>query len=754
MHLLPKILIIGCLLVLVLSPACVQKQENDNNNNMEKVEVLLAKMSLEEKIGQMTQITLDLICNGEPYNVSQPLTINPEKLEEAIVKYHVGSILNVGTAAHTAEKWQEIITAIQTKAQETPNKIPVLYGIDAIHGPNYTQGSTLFPQQLALAATWNPVLAKELAEISAYETRASAIPWTFSPVLDLGKNPVWPRLWEGFGEDVLLSSTMGSAMNAGYQGENMADKYHVAACLKHFTGYGMPLTGKDRTPAWVPERMLREYYLPGFAKVIQEGAASIMINSGEMNGIPAHADKNLLTNILRDELGFEGIALTDWEDIKYLHTRHKIADSQKEAVRLAVEAGVDMSMVPVDFSFYELLLELVQEGTISEARIDQSVRRILKVKMDLGLFEKTHYPLSDYPKFGGEEFQQKSLQAAREAIILLKNENNILPLAKESKVLVTGSTATTMRSLNQGWSYSWQGERADEFTQDKLTILKALQKNLGEEQVIHQAGCSFDSIIDIQAAVSAANQCDAVILCLGETSYTEFMGNIDDLYLSDAQIELAKAMAQTGKPVILVLAEGRPRLINKFEADMNAVVLALPLGNEGGQAITDVLFGDFNPCGKLPITYPSAPNDLMNYDFRFTESAAIQGQVFGYFPQYPFGFGLSYTEYTYSDLKVSADTLAMDDDFTIEVKVKNTGSRAGKEIVQLYIGDVYASITPPIKRLRGFQSVSLEAGEEKTLSFTINSKDLAFVGLENKWIVEPGEFKVYVEQLESGFYLK
>ncbi len=727
-------------------------QTPTKNDADRRIDILLSKMTLEEKVGQMTQVTLDVICEGEPYNLKSPLAISMPKLKKAVIDYKVGSILNTGISANTQQRWHEIINAIQDAAKDTKLKIPVLYGIDAIHGTNYTQGTTLFPQQIGLAATWNPQLTEELGAIAAYETRASAIPWTFSPVLDLGRNPLWPRIWEGFGEDVFLSSELGKALTRGYQGKNMADKFRVAACLKHFTCYGAPLSGKDRTPAWVPERYLHEYYIPGFAAAINEGAASIMINSGERNGIPSHADKHLLTEILRNQLNFKGVAVSDWEDIILLHTRHHVATTPKEAVKIAVMAGIDMSMVPTDFSFSDYLVQLVKDGEVPMTRIDEATRRILKMKMDLGLFEKTHYPMSDYPKFASEEFRLKSLQGAQECLVLLKNQKNILPLAKNAKILVTGPSANTMRSLNGGWTYSWQGNIADELAKDKNTILEAVQAKIGAANVTYVEGSTFKEPINIEAAAEAAKNVDAVVLCLGETSYTEHEGSFDNILLEDAQIDLANAVAKAGKPVILILAEGRPRVFNKIEPKMNAIVYVPLPGNEGGNALADVIFGDINPSGKMPITYPKHPNSLINYDHKYTENVKGMANIFD--PQFEFGTGLSYTNFGYKNLALSKSLISNSDELTISVDVTNTGSRAGKEVVQLYVSDLYASITPPVRRLRGFEKIDLKAGQTRSVTFKIKAKDLAFVGLDNKFINEAGDFRVNIGGLTAMFALK
>jgi beta-glucosidase len=726
-----------------------------------KIDVLLAKMTIEEKAGEMTQLALDMVCDGDPYNLKQPLTINKEKLKKVLQEYHVGSILNVGTTAHTAARWQEIITEIQTEAGKSRLKIPVLYGIDAIHGVNYTLGTTLYPQPLAVAATWNPGLAEQLGNITGYECRASGIPWTFSPAMDLCRFPVWSRTWESFGEDVLMNKIFGSAMVKGYQGTDMSNPFRIAACMKHFTGYGAAVSGKDRTYAWIPDRELREYFLPQYEEAIKNGAMTVMINSSGFNGIPAHANKQLLTGILKEEWGFKGFTVSDWEDVKYLTTRHKIAENYKEAVKIAVNAGIDMTMVPNDLEFTTLLIELIKEKAIPMTRINDAVRRILRVKMMLGLFEKTHDPLSSFPKFGGEEFRQTALEAARQSLVLAKNTNNALPLSKTSKVLVVGPTAGSIRALNGGWTNSWQGEKSNEVYKEKNTILESIVKKIGTDKVTYFEGANFERLTTIDDAVRAASSGDyaSIVLCLGEESYTEVPGTINDLALDAYQVELANALAKTGKPIVLVLAEGRPRLINSIEANMKAVLIALYPGMEGGEAIADVLFGDVNPSGKLPLTYPRYANGIVPYDYKFLESLdASTGYPDGknkfYDPQYEFGSGMSYTKFEYKNLVINKKEFDKNENIQISVQVTNTGGREGKEVVQLYVSDLFASIAPSVKRLRGFQKVNLKAGETQTVTFNISFRDLAFVGINNKWVTEPGAFKALVGGLTADFELK
>jgi len=734
-------------------------------DNTQRIEDLLKRMTLEEKVGQMTQLAIGMIANGR----DQEIQIDPAKLEKAISKYGVGSILNVSDQALTVERWHEIINQIQAAANKTRLRIPVIYGIDSIHGANYVQGATLFPQEIGMAATFNPELMKRAAEITAMETRAAAIPWSFSPVLDLGRNPLWPRFWETFGEDPYLAKVMGVAFVRGLEGTDVASQDRVASSLKHYMGYSFPLTGRDRTPAWIPENYLREYFLPTFDSAVKAGARTIMINSGEINGVPGHVNHHILTTILRNELGFKGFVVSDWEDIKKLVTTWRIAATEKEATRMAVMAGIDMSMVPLDYSFADHLIALAKEGAVPQSRIDEAVRRILRVKFELGLFEK---PVSDHAlkaKFALPESRQVSLEAARESLTLLKNTDNILPLSKTAKVLVTGPTADSLISLNNGWTYVWQGSEESLYPKDRHTIRRAIEAKIGAGNVTYVQGTKItrppntpsnstptdlEQEVDIPAAVRAAQNVDVVVLALGEGSYCETPGNITDLTLGAPQLKLAEAIIATGKPVVLVLVEGRPRVINRIADGVKGVLMAYNPSNEGGTAIADVLFGDVNPSGKLPFTYPRTPNGLINYDHKpfETENTAFGNMAFR--PQFAFGEGLSYTTFAYSDLRLSKPTISGNEELTVNVTVTNTGKRAGKEAVLVYVGDLVASISPPIKRLRRFAKVSLEPGQKRTLTFKLRRDDLSFIGADNKPVAEPGEFDVMVGGLTQRFTLK
>ncbi len=736
----------------------------------EKVEALLAKMTLEEKVGQMAQVTLDVITKGPSEYVSdEPLQLDMALVRKALIDYKLGSVLNTANnRARTVEKWHEIISQLQEVAmKETRLKIPVIYGIDAIHGTTYTAGATFFPQQIAQAATWNRALVKRGAEICAYETRASSIPWNFSPVLDLGRDARFPRLWETFGEDVYLTSELGKQMVDGYEGEgnDVKNPYRVASTIKHFLGYQVTQSGKDRTPAFIPELELRERHIPAFKAAIDAGARSVMINSGLINGIPVHADYTILTKLLKEELGFKGVAVTDWKDIDNLYERDKVASSPKEAVKLAINAGIDMSMIPYNFKFCDYLIALVKEGEVPMRRIDDAVRRILTLKFELGLFETPVTNYKDYPEFGSKAFEQSAYQAASEAITLLKNNNSVLPLQKNAKILVTGPNANSMRTLNGGWSYSWQGERVNEFAGKYNTILEALQQKGGKDNITFVQGVAYkddgkyweEKDVDIEAAVKAAAKVDYIILCAGENSYTEKPGDLHDLTLSENQLALAKSLIKTGKPVILVLNEGRPRLISSIEKELQGVIQSYLPGNFGGDAIADVLYGNVNPSGKLPYTYPMYANTLVTYDHKPSEEQNKMQGVYDYESdfavQYPFGFGLSYTTFQYSDLQLSKTTLSPTEKVTISLTVKNAGAREGKEVVQLFISDLYASVTPDVKRLRGFEKISLKPGESKKVSFTIAARDIAFVAKDLRWTVEKGDYEVSVGALKSKFTL-
>jgi len=733
-------------------------------DNSQKIDALLKRMTIEEKVGQMTQLAIGMIANGR----DQEIQIDPLKLDKAIVRYGVGSILNVSEQALTPNKWHDIIRQIEEAAtKKTRLGIPVIYGIDSIHGANYVQGATLFPQEIGMAATWNPELMKRGSEIAAMETRAAGIPWSFSPVLDIGRQPLWPRFYETFGEDPYLAKVMGAAFVRGLEGTDVSSQDHVAASLKHYMGYSFPLSGRDRTPAWIPENYLREYFLPTFDAAVKAGAHTVMVNSAEINGVPGHVNRHILTDILRDELGFKGFVVSDWEDIKKLVTVWHVAANEKEATRMAVMAGIDMSMVPLDYSFADYLIALVKEGAVPQSRIDEAVGRILKVKFELGLFDNSMPNPALKTKIGLADSRQASLQAAHESMTLLKNANDLLPLAKNRKVLVTGPTADSLISLNNGWSYVWQGSEEALYPKDRPTIRRAIEAKAGATNVTYIPGTKItrrpgsasnstptdiETEADIPAAVRAAGAADVVVLCLGEGSYTETPGNIPDLSLGEPQRKLAAAIEATGKPVVLVLVEGRPRIIDGIADNASAVLMAYNPGNEGGQAVADVLFGDFNPCGKLPFTYPRSPNGLMTYDHKAFETERFDNA--GIRPQFEFGAGLSYTTFSYKDLKLERKTIGVTDQLSVGVTVTNTGRRAGKEVVQLYLSDLVASLSPAGKRLKRFAKVYLEPGQSRTLAFKLRPDDLSFIGANNKPVIEPGEFEVMVAGLKDKFELK
>jgi len=730
-----------------------------------KVNGLLQKMTLEEKVGQMAQVAIDAI--GKVDYSKGTYAIDPAKLEDALVKYKVGSVLNTPPSILlSAKQWNEVVQSIHNAALKTRLKVPVIYGLDQIHGASYVAGATLFPQQIGQAATWNRALIREGASITAYESRAAGVPWTFSPVLDLGANPQWPRIWETFGEDPYLISEMGVQFVKGVQ-EPLSSKEKLAVSLKHYLGYGDPKSGKDRTNAWIPEHYLREYHLPPFRAAVAAGARNVMVNSALINGVPTHMNKYLLTDLLKKELGFTGFVVTDWQDIENIAKRDKIARNNKEALMLAINAGIDMSMIPYNYKeFCEDLVALVKEGKVAQSRIDDAVRRVLRVKHELDLFTTPVTTVVSYPKFGSKEFELAAYNTAAESITLLKNNNNVLPLAKNAKVLVTGPNANSMRTLNGGWSYTWQGERTDEIATQYNTILEAVRKKLGDANVTYEPGVVYkpkakyweDSVVNIDAAIKAAASVDYVLLCIGENSYTETPGNLHELNLSDNQLALANALTAAGKPVILVLNEGRPRIIHSIEPKAAAILHAYLPGNYGGDALADILTGDVNPSGKLPITYPRYANSLTNYIHKPSDAQLNPQGAYDYSadfnPQYPFGFGLSYTTFAYSDLKVDKPTFGTNDAATINVTVKNNGTREGKEVVQLFISDLHASLTPDVKRLRGFEKVSLKPGESRSVTFKVPMKDLAFVNLNNKLVLEEGAFKVKVEKLETSFELK
>lgn len=717
------------------------------------IEALISKMTIEEKVGQMTQINLDVISKGEVFNLIEPHELDPEKLDSAINHYFVGSILNVGGHTYSKAHWEKIITQIQTKATKEGNKIPVIYGIDAIHGVNYTMDATLFPQQIGQAATWNPRLVEEGAAVTAYECRASGIPWNFSPVLDLARQPLWSRFFETYGEDVFLAKSMTKAAIIGYQGTNPSDPEKVAACMKHFLGYSMPITGKDRTPAWIPERQLREYFLPTFQAAIEQNALTLMVNSGELNGIPVHADYDILTKLLRDELDFKGLVVTDWEDIIKLYRDHKVAKDMREAVKLAVMAGIDMSMTPNDYSFNRALIDLVKSGEVPESRLDLSCRRILWVKKQLGILKNPIPNFKSYTKFASKEHQNKALKTALESITLLKNQNNLLPLKKGTKVLICGPAANSLNIINGAWTHTWQGVDTNYNTKNAKTIYQALS-TVNQGNVSFVLGSELEKEINISQAVAAAKSNDVIVVCLGEIPSTEKPGDIEDLNLPLAQQKLVQELKKTGKPLVLTFSFNRPLIVREIEPLADAILHTYLPGDFGGEALAQLIFGEANPSGKLPFTYPRHTGSLLFYDHKNTE---LLDKNFGYNtfnPQWEFGFGLSYSSFSFSNLKVNKSNFTKEEEIEIEVEVKNSSNRTGKEVVQVYISDLVASITPSVKRLRGFKKVELKGNETKTVKIKIPVSELAFVNKDLKWEVEAGEFEIQVGKLKKKITVK
>lgn len=733
------------------------------NDAIEKqAQAIISKMTLAEKIGQMAQVNIDVVGEGDD-SPEHPFSLNMNKLREAVVDYHVGSILNCpNVRARTPEWWNATIGKIQDVAtKETRLKIPIIYGVDQIHGATYTAGSTIFPQEITLAATWDPAHARRMGEITAYETRACDIPWNFSPVLDLGIDPRFPRQYEGFGEDPYLGSVFGSELIKGYQGDDNTpgNPYKLASCMKHFIGYSVPISGKDRTPAYIPESALLEYHVPSFQAAIDAGAQTIMINSSIVNNEPVHASYEMLTTLLRQKMGFKGMIVTDWEDINKLYSRDHLVSSVKDAVKMAINAGIDMSMVPYDYKeFCTLLTELVNEGGVSISRINDAVTKIIELKIRLNLFSVPNTYSKDYPKFGSKEFKQSSYEAAADAITLLKNAYNVLPLPRGAKIFVTGPNAVSKRALNGGWTFSWQGEKVDEFTKAYHTILQAIENKFGKENVSFVPGVSYTDATEyatehkdrFDEAIETAKKSDYIVLCLGENSYAEKPGDLDDLYMNDLQTDLAKEMLKLGKKVILVLSEGRPRLISKISKETDAIVQTYLPGIFGGDALSDILSGDINPSGKLPYTYPAFPNALVPYFHKYADEQKKNNGVYNYEGdfkfEFPFGYGLSYTTFSYSNFKINSKELPLGSkqQLTISLDVKNTGNRDGKEVIQLYSADLYASLIPDVKRLRRFEKVFLKAGETKTVTFKLSLDDLSFVNLKNERIVESGDFEFQI----------
>ena len=728
-----------------------------------QVEQTLKKLTLEEKIGQMMELVTDLFGANDKNGV---FYIDEHKTDSILSRYKIGSILNApNTCAPTAKQWERYISQIQKISMKRIG-IPCVFGLDQNHGSTYTQGGTLFPQNINVAATFNREIARRSAEATAYETRAVSVPWTYSPTVDLGRDARWPRIWENFGEDCYLSSEMGKAMVYGFQGEdpNNIDQYHIATSMKHFMGYGVPWTGKDRTPAYISPADLREKHFAPFLAGLQAGALTVMVNSASVNGMPMHANKDILTGWLKEETGWDGVLITDWADINNLYTREMVAKDKKDALRIAINAGIDMIMEPYSCDACGYLVELVKEGKIPMSRIDDACRRVLRMKYRLDLFKNPTQKLKNYPKFGGEEFAKLALEGATESMVLLKNEGNILPLQHGKKILLTGPNANQMRCLDGGWSYTWQGHRADEFAGKYNTIYEAFCNEYGKENVILNQGVTYnekgkyweENEPQIQGAVDAAKDADVIVACIGENSYTETPGNLTDLWLSENQRNLVKALAQTGKPVILVLNEGRPRLIADIEPLAQGIIDILIPGNMGGDALVGLVSGKSNFSGKMPYTYPKEINSLANYDFKKSEEVGTMEGAYDYnakiTQQWGFGYGLSYTSYKYSNLKVSQSDFRHGDIIKVSVDVKNTGKVAGKESVLLFSSDLIASMVPDGRRLRAFDKVELQPGETKTVTFELKADDLAFVGWNGKWRLEEGDFKLMIADQSADIH--
>lgn len=728
-----------------------------------QVEQTLKKLTLEEKIGQMMELVTDLFGGNDKNGV---FYIDEHKTDSILSRYKIGSILNApNTCAPTAKQWEKYIAQIQKISMKRIG-IPCVFGLDQNHGSTYTQGGTLFPQNINVAATFNREIARRSAEATAYETRAVSIPWTYSPTVDLGRDARWPRIWENFGEDCYLSSEMGKAMVYGFQGEdpNNIDQYHIATSMKHFMGYGVPWTGKDRTPAYISPADLREKHFAPFLAGLQAGALTVMVNSASVNGMPMHANKDILTGWLKEETGWDGVLITDWADINNLYTREMVAKDKKDALRIAINAGIDMIMEPYSCDACGYLVELVKEGKIPMSRIDDACRRVLRMKYRLDLFKNPTQKLKNYPKFGGEEFAKLALEGATESMVLLKNEGNILPLQHGKKILLTGPNANQMRCLDGGWSYTWQGHRADEFAGKYNTIYEAFCNEYGKENVILNQGVTYnekgkyweENEPQIQGAVAAAKDADVIVACIGENSYTETPGNLTDLWISENQRNLVKALAQTGKPVILVLNEGRPRLIADIEPLAQGIINILIPGNMGGDALANLVSGKSNFSGKMPYTYPKEINSLANYDFKKSEEVGTMEGAYDYnakiTQQWGFGYGLSYTSYKYSNLKVSQSDFRHGDIIKVSVDVKNTGKVAGKESVLLFSSDLIASMVPDGRRLRAFDKVELLPGETKTMIFELKADDLAFVGWNGKWRLEEGDFKLMIADQSADIH--
>lgn len=731
-----------------------------------RIDHVLNKMSLEEKIGQTCQITLDAVLKRNNAGVViEPIEIDTMKLNEAIIKYHIGSILNVNSHSLSMDEWKKIINSVHKPFKDKQSKIPIIYGIDAIHGANYTKGATLFPHEIGLAASWNPTLAKKFAEIAAYETRASGIHWNFSPVLDIGRQPLWSRFFETLGEDPFLASEMGTSIVNGYQGDgNIIDKDHVAACLKHFVGYSNPLSGRDRTPAWIPDKFMKEIYLPPFKKAVENGALTLMINSGDVNGIPGHMNYELLTKTLKNEWGFKGFTVSDWEDFEFLHSVHNTADGIFDAIVKGFNAGVDMSMVPYapQYKGYcDNMLRAVKEGKISKKRLDDAIRRILYVKLKLGLFDENLIPESDYKNFGSDNHKKIALEAASESITLLKNNNQILPLKKDKKVLVAGPTSNNLIFQNGSWTYTWQGVDTAYTTPSRLNIRQAVESYIGANNTLFSQGAELfikdgfehSKSLDTSDFISKASNADIILLCLGEMPATEKPGDIRSLDLTEEQIALAKLAFSTKKPVVLILSQGRPRIIREIVDGAEAIVQTYLPGDFGPEALMKLLYGEIDFSGRLPYTYPKYNGIVEHYDHPKSVDRSKSGAFDAYDPQWNFGFGLSYAKVDYSNFSINKNTLNSKDSIIVNVTLTNKSNLETKEVVQVYLTDHTASVVPAGKKLIAFDKVFLGPKDQKTVSFTIKEKLLNFVDSKGNFISEPGKFTLSIASDKKEFIL-
>ena len=730
-------------LILLFVASCTsptESMEGQNDVIGKKVKQLLEQMTLEEKAGQMTQVGIPAICIQEGYwEAADTIILDTAKLRKALLEDHVGSFLGKNFYPPSRKEYHDFIKQIQDfSINESRLGIPIVYATDAVHGAHYTEKSTIFPHQIAMAASWNPDLVTKMAEITAYELRASNTPWNFAPVIDISWQAQWGRIYETFGEDPYLTTVMGNAF-VKTSGDDTSNPEKTAVTLKHLIGYGSPLYGKDRKNTVMPERFLRQYYLPPFEAAIQKGAKSVMISSGLVNSIPCHVNKFLITDLLKEELGFEGMTISDWGDMQFLNEFHKTAPDHKTAVKQMVNAGIDMCMVPYDASFAHHVIDLVREGEISMERIDDAVTRILRFKYELGLFEtpNTHY--EDYPDFGSEKFAHESYKAATEVLTLLKNDN-VLPLKEGTKVLVTGVAANSLNYLNGPWTRSWSGQETKYNDEEKNTIVEALFEKQGSANIKYLPGTSYTEDINTKEVVRAAKKADYVVVCLGEQPTTERPSDIKELYLPEAQRNLVKAISKTGKPIILILLEGRTRIISDIVPLADGILMAYYPGHEGGNAIADVLYGTVNPSGKLPITYQKHAAAPMPYLHTVSDRADNFGTYTDYDPQWPFGFGLSYTDFAYDTLKINDTLFTESDTIKVTVQVRNTGNLKGKEVVQLYLRDEFASLDPDFERLVRFKKIELEAGTSQEVEFYINKNDLAFVSASNEWITEDGTF--------------